>query len=120
MAERRFDLEERTESFALRVRALIRQMLMDICNEEDCRQLVRASGSVAANYIEANDALGKKDFRMKIKICRRESKESRLFLRCLEVGGRTDLAKERGWLVQEATEFISIFSAILKKTEGSD
>jgi hypothetical protein len=53
---------------------------------EDIRQLVRASGSVAANWIEADEALSRKDFLMRIKICRKEAKESRLFLRLVDTG----------------------------------
>ena len=80
---RRYDLEDRTEVFARRCRELVRTLPRTLTNREDARQLVRASGSVAGNYLEANDSLSKKDFRMRIKICRKESKESRLFLRLL-------------------------------------
>ncbi len=62
---RRYDLEERTYLFAKRVRAFVKKLPRTVCNIEDVRQLVRASGSVGANYIEANEALGKKDFRLK-------------------------------------------------------
>ena len=71
-----FDLEDRTFQFARRVRALIKVISMTLWNREDARQLVRASGSVGANYIEANNALGEKDFLMRIKICRKETRES--------------------------------------------
>jgi len=73
---RPYDLEERTELFAKRCRELIRRLPRTVTNVEDARQLVRASGSVAGNYLEANDSLSKKDFRMRIKICRKESKEN--------------------------------------------
>jgi four helix bundle protein len=82
---------------------------------EDSRQLVRASGSVGANYIEANEALSKKDFVLRIKICRKEAKESRYWLRLLEAADRT--AAERDSLVQEAQELTNIFGAIVRKTE---
>jgi four helix bundle protein len=58
-----------------------------ISNVEDAKQLIRASGSIGANYIEANEAIGKKDFVMKIKICRREAKESCYWLRLLDMHG---------------------------------
>ena len=80
-----YDLEERTKEFANGCRFLVRGLLMDIPNREDGKQLVRASGSVAANYIEANESLSKKDFIYRIKICRKESKESRLWLNLLTV-----------------------------------
>ena len=108
---RPYDLEERTELFAKRCRELIRRLPRTVTNVEDARQLVRASGSVAGNYLEANDSLSKKDFRMRIKICRKESKESRLFLRLL-YPKETDLS-ERDALVHEATELMNIFGAIL-------
>jgi len=66
-----YDLEERTEAFARNVRQLVKGLPKTIGNLEDGKQLVRASGSVGANYIEANEALSKKDFKMRIKICRK-------------------------------------------------
>jgi len=72
------DLEDRTFLFAESVRAFAKQLPRTISNHEDVRQLVRASGSVAANWIEADEALSKKDFLMRVKICRKEAKESRL------------------------------------------
>jgi four helix bundle protein len=74
------DLEERTFRFAESARTFAKQLPKTTSNVEDVRQLVRASGSVAANWIEANEALSRKDFLMRMKICRKEAKESRLFL----------------------------------------
>jgi 23S rRNA-intervening sequence protein len=74
---KRFDLEERTFAFATHSRALVRRLAKTIGNVEDSRQLIRSSGSVGANYIEANESLSKKDFVLRIKICRKEAKESR-------------------------------------------
>src|SRR5437588_3545886 len=79
------DLEDRI-LFAESVRAFVKRLPRTIGNIEDVRQLVRASGSVAANWIEADEALSKKDFLVRAKICRKEAKESRLFLRLIEVG----------------------------------
>src|SRR5437762_263220 len=73
------DLEDRTFEFAQSVRVFVKQLPRTISNTEDVKQLVRASGSVAANWIEADEALSKKDFLMRAKICRKEAKESRLF-----------------------------------------
>ena len=80
------DLEDRTFRFAQAVRAFVKELLRTISNTEDVRQLVRASGSVAANWIEADEALSKTDFLVRAKICRKEAKESRLFLRLMELG----------------------------------
>ncbi len=111
----KYDLEERTEAFASDVRRMVRGLAMTVAHQEDAKQLVRSSGSVAANYIEANDALSKKDFVMHIKICRKEAKESRLWLRLLDLDG--PISDERVRLAQEATELTNIFGAILRKSE---
>ena len=111
---KRFDLEDRTFEFAQQVRTLVRSLPKTVANIEDIRQVVRASGSVGANYIEANEALGKKDFVLRVKICRKEAKESRFFLRLLETD--TNTAVQRDLLVQEAHELVNIFGAIVRKT----
>lgn len=110
------DLEDRTFLFAQSIRAFVKTLPRTLSNTEDVRQLVRASGSVAANWIEADEALSKKDFLMRVKICRKEAKESRLFLRLMEVG--TDNANRRDALAAEARELTLIFSAIIKKSTG--
>ena len=69
-------LEDRTFEFARRIRAFVKNLPKTMSNVEDIKQLVKASGSVGANYIEANEALSKKDFTMRIKISRKEAKES--------------------------------------------
>jgi four helix bundle protein len=117
---RRYDLEERTFVFAQDVRRFIKLLERTIGNVEDARQLVRSSGSVAANYIEANEALSKKDFRMRIKICRKEAKESRLWLRLLDTETRADARAMQAKLQQEAQELTNIFGAIFRKCEGDE
>ena len=107
------DLEDRTFLFAKAIRAFVKTLPRTISNGEDVRQLVRASGSVAANWIEADESLGKKDFIMHTKICRKEAKESRLFLRLIEVA--PDCVPRRDALAQEARELTLIFSAIISK-----
>src|SRR5262249_48599179 len=72
-----YDLEERTFRFAKQVRAFVKRLPRTMANIEDVKQVIRSSGAVGANYIEANEALGKKGFRMRIKICRKEAKETR-------------------------------------------
>jgi four helix bundle protein len=113
-----YDLEDRTFIFAKDVRALTKQFPKTLANLEDTKQVVRASGSVGANYIEANESLSKKDFVMRIRICRKEAKESRYWLRLIEIGDDPALKKCRDDLVQEATELTSIFGAILRKSES--
>jgi four helix bundle protein len=111
------DLEERTFRFAESVRAFVKQLPRTISNTEDVRQLVRSSGSVAANWIEADEALSKKDFLMRVKICRKEAKGSRLFLRLLDVGLTKSTVAIRDRLAAEARELTLIFSSIISKSE---
>jgi four helix bundle protein len=110
-----YDLEERTAVFAERSRAFVKRLPRTIGNVEDAKQFIRASGSIGANYIEANEAIGKKDFVMKIRICRREAKESRYWLRLLDVDRK--LEQQRDQLSTEAQELMNIFGAILRKCE---
>lgn len=114
---KQYDLEERTFKFAKDVRSFVKKLPKTIGNIEDGKQVVRASGSVAANYIEANEALSKKDFLMRIKICRKEAKESRLWLRLTDTRNNQELEKERSRLIQEATELMNIFGSIIRKSE---
>ena len=111
-----YDLEERTYEYARSVRKFVKYLSRTICNIEDGRQLVRSSGSVGANYIEANEALSKKDFRMRIKISRKEAKESRYWLRLIDTGGDCGLEVDAKKLIQESTELLKIFSSILNKS----
>jgi four helix bundle protein len=110
-----YDLEERTFQFAKASREFVKLVPRSIANIEDVKQFVRASGSIGANYIEANEAIGKKDFLMKIKICRREAKETCYWLRLLEVDGKLDAQQAR--LVGEAEQLMKIFGAIVRKSE---
>ena len=88
-----------------------------MANAEYIPQLIRAGSSPGANYIEANESIGDRDFKMKIKTCRRESKESAYWLRLVITDGSAGQENERSYLRQEAKEFILIFTAILKKRE---
>ena len=115
--DKKYDLEERTALFALRVRDFCLKLPKNPANVEYMGQLIRAGSSPGANYIEANEAIGDKDFKMKIKTCRRESKESRYWLRMIITDGSKGSEEERDRLRQEAKELVLIFSAILKKRE---
>ena len=112
---RQYDLEERTFNFAKKVRVFLKKIPKTIANIEDGKQLIRSSGSVGANYIEANEALSKKDFIHRIKICRKEAKESRLWLRLVEIN-KEETERTRQELMQEATELMNIFGAIIHKS----
>jgi four helix bundle protein len=115
-----YDLEERATVFAERVRAFVKTIPRTIANFEDAKQVVRSSGSVGANYIEANEALSAKDRVMRMRIAKKEAKESRYWLRLLDVGTRPDTEAERQALRQEAFELMSILAAIIRKLEPPD
>lgn len=114
---KRYDLEDRTLRFAQRVRVFVKKLPKTLANIEDSKQLVDASGSVGANYIEANEALSKKDFAMRAKICRKEAKESRYWLRLVDTAGNSELEQEREALEAEACELTHIFGSIVTKSE---
>jgi four helix bundle protein len=117
MGDRPMNLEPRTEEFAAKVRRFVRVLPRTISNIEDVKQLVRASGSVAANCIEGNEGLGAKDRVMRFRICRKEAKECGLWIRLIYAGDDTVMAGLQQELGQEALELKLIFSAIIKKLE---
>jgi len=112
---KQYDLEERTFEFAKNCRNFIKKLPRTITNIEYGKQLARSSGSQAANYIEANESLSKRDFGHRIKICRKEAKESRMWLRLCE--NDQTLENEQSELIQEAKELTSIFSSIYEKAK---
>lgn len=112
-----YDLEERTFIFAKDVRLFIKTLKYSIANEEDSRQVIKSSGSIGANYIEANEALSKKDFVMRIKICRKESKESAYWLRLIKETNNLENTDEVIRLINEAIELKKIFSSIIEKSK---
>jgi four helix bundle protein len=115
---RRYDLEERTLNFAKQVVEFVNRLQKNITNMEIGKQLVRSAGSVGANYIEANESLSKKDFIMRIKICRKEAKESSYWLKLVSINNE-ESEKKQGNLIQESVELTKIFGAILEKTDSN-
>lgn len=113
-----YDLEDRALTFAKKVRVFIKKLPKSTANQEDTKQLIRSSGSIGANYIEANENVGSKDFLYRIRISRKESKESRFWLNLVDIFSSIDLEQERELLIQESTELMKIFSSILIKSEA--
>jgi four helix bundle protein len=111
-----YDLGDRTKLFTKEVISLVNALPKTIPNIEMMKQLVRSAGSVGANYIEANESFSKKDFGLRIKICRKEAKESCYWLDLLEVKG-AESEKKRQVLIQEGTELLRIFNAIAEKNK---
>ena len=97
------------------VRNYVKNLPRTLSNIEDARQLVKASGSVGANYIEAEEALSRKDFVMRIKISRKEAKESGYWLELIE--SREEQITEKQNLIREATELTKIFGSIVEKSK---
>ena len=112
-----YDLEDRTFLFAKAVRVFVKTLPKTDGNILDGKQLIKSSGSVGANYIEANESLSKKDFAMRIKICRKESKESAYWLKLIQETNNLLNADDANGLRQEANELKKIFSSILLKSK---
>ncbi|MCG2418997.1 four helix bundle protein [Aequorivita sp. F47161] len=116
--EKPYDLESRTYLFAKSVRNLVYAFIKSIVNIEDGKQLVTSSGSVAANYIESNEHISDKDFDFRIKICRKEAKESLLWLKLLKNDFNIEHTSKLVELINEADELKKIFSAIVEKRKS--
>jgi four helix bundle protein len=112
----KYDLEDRTLDFAVNVRLFIKELPRTISNLEDGKQVVRSSGSVGANYIEANEKLGPKDFGYRLRIARKEAKESVYWLTIIKRVNILD-SKDIDNLIKEAGELRKILSAILNKID---
>jgi len=112
-----YELDERTYQFAKDVSLFCKKLPKTVSNIEYSKQGIRASGSVEANYIKANESFSKKDFNMRIKICRKESKESAYWLRLIVEINDEEFKREGSQLIQEAIELKKIFSSILEKSK---
>lgn len=112
-----YDLEERTFQFTKRVALYCKKLPRTVSNIEYSKQGIRASGSIGANYIEANEALSKKDFMMRMKISRKEAKETAYWLRLLIETNDAQFEREGKKLFQEAIELKKIFSSIIEKKQ---
>lgn len=109
-----FDLEERTTKFAIEIVRLCRKLPRDPINNRLTGQIVGSAGSIGANYREANDALGKKDFIHRLKISRKEAKETIHWLDIIKEAN-SEFSKEIEILRKEVTELKNILSAIINK-----
>ena len=117
MEPKKYDLEERTLKFAINSRLFLKKLNRTISNIEDAKQYVRSSGSVWDNYIEANESLSKKDFCFRIKICRKEAKESSYWLKIMN-SSNVEFETEINILIQESDELKKIFSSIIEKSSS--
>lgn len=113
---KRYDLEERTFNFSREVIQFVKLIPRTPANNEISRQVIRSSSSIGANYIEANESLGKKDLAMRMRICRKETKETTYWLRLLEINDMV-LNEKRQSLISETQELTRIFGAIIEKVK---
>lgn len=113
--EKKYNLEERTAAFAEQVIELVKKLSLTPINKRLIEQLVGSAGSLGANYCEANEAESKKDFVHKIGICKKETKETKHWLRLL-AKAHPEYRNDIAILWKEAQELLLIFSAIKKST----
>lgn len=109
-----YDLGERTLVFSRKVFNYVKQLLKVMTNLEVSKQLARSAGSVGANYLEAEESLSRKDFLMRIKIARKEAKESRYWLVLSEPLKEQEKVKEE--LIDESTQLMKIFGSIVSNS----
>lgn len=112
----KFDLEDRTLIFAKRVIRLCKELPLSVVNSKLIDQLIRSSGSVGANYREANDSVGKKDFLFRLRISRKESKETIFWLELI-IEANDNFRSKVEILIDECTQIRNILSAIISKVE---
>jgi four helix bundle protein len=113
---KKYDLEERTYQFAKNVAIFCKKLPLNLPNTRYIPQVLDSSSSIAANYIEANESLGKKDFVMRVKICRKEAKETVFWLRLIADVNTNDFKDESISLKNEAVELRNILSSIISKS----
>ncbi len=112
-----YDLEQRTREFAIAVRRKVGELTPFTANFEDGKQVVRSSGSIGANYIEANENLGKRDFLMRLKIARKEAKETVYWLEIIQSVNALEEDTEWNELIDECEQLRKILSSIINKAK---
>ncbi|OVE75436.1 hypothetical protein BVX98_07740 [bacterium F11] len=117
MEKKKFDLLERTMKFAYELRRLLQELNPNDISSEDRKQLLRSSGSVGANYVEANESISKKDFVLRIRICKKEAMESMYWLELIKRTGDSNKREYIEKFIQEAKELGRIFGAIINKCQ---
>lgn len=111
--DRKYDLRERTAKFGESIIMLLKTIAINPINRPLVDQLVRSSTSIGANYMEADGAESKKDFRHKIAICKKEAMETQYWLQMLaKTNPEKQEALRKSW--KEVHELTLIFAAILR------
>ena len=111
-----YDLEERTLEFGKRIIRMCKALPSNTINFKLIDQVVRSGTSLGANYREANETSTKKDFKFKLGICLRESKETIYWLQ-LVIEANPEFEKKMKLLLKENRELVKIFATILVKSK---
>lgn len=111
-----YDLEERTYAFALEIRLFVKNSIWDPVSWSDIKQLLRSSGSVAANYVESVEAISPDDCVYRLRLCKKEARESRLWLQLLSDTNSIDDSTQRkiDSLIAETRELVKIFVTMIR------
>ena len=112
-----YNLEERTFKFAIDVRTFLRSVKCHDLDRSDFKQVIRSSGSIGANYIEANAGMSKRDLVYRLRICRKEAKETNYWLKIIMHSIDVDNKNQIQHLVDESFELLKIFSSIIEKVK---
>lgn len=122
MTDKPYDLEERTYAFALEVRLFLRNTKWDPASWSDVKQLLRSSGSVAANYVESVESISPADSVYRLRVTKKESRESRLWLRLLNDCNPIDELSHKALqaLLDETDELVRIFASIIRKKSAPE
>ena len=110
----KYDLEDRTLRFAKQIVNFCKKLPANTINFKLIDQLIRSAGSIGANYREANDSLSKKDFIHRLRITRKEAKETVFWLELVKESNKNINIE---YLIDECLQLRNIFSSIIKKIE---
>lgn len=110
-----YDLEDRTLKFSRKLIRMINSLPRNHVNHELVSQVMRSGTSVGANYREANETVTIKDFKFRIRVCKKEAKETIYWLDLIAENNKFKIAEIK-LLAKEADEFVRIFAAILKNS----
>lgn len=113
---KRYDLEDRTLEFGKRIIRICKSLPKNTVNFKLVDQVIRSGTSMGANYREANETETKKDFQFRIRICRKEGKETVYWLNLI-IEANPDFEKRITPLMQETIELVKIFASILEKSK---
>jgi len=114
---KKYDLEERTFNFSKSIVGFCLNLPKNTINNTLINQIIRSATSIGANYIEANESLSRKDFKYRLKISRKESKETIYWLKLINVANKS-VNSEIIQLIEEAIELKKILSSIIEKADG--